>query len=51
LPDSLKSSIEFLLLPDVGEVLAAGDATLLPSKFLLDKPSVEHQPIFTTNLT
>lgn len=45
LPDSLKSTIEFLPLLDVGEALAVGDAILLPSKLILDKPSKEHQPI------
>lgn len=44
LPDSLKSSIEFLPLLDVGEALVVGDAILLPSKILLDKPSESHRP-------
>ena len=48
LPDSLKSTIEFLQLLDVGEALVVGDAILLPSKILLDKPSDEHQPISAT---
>lgn len=48
LPDSLKSTIEFLPLLDVGEALVVGDAILLPSKILLDKPSEEHQPISAT---
>ena len=48
LPDSLKSTIEFLPLLDVGEALVVGDAILLPSKILLDKPSDEHQPISAT---
>lgn len=48
LPDSLKSTIEFLPLLDVGEALVVGDAILLPSKILLDKPSAEHQPISAT---
>ena len=48
LPDSLKSTIEFLPLLDVGEALAVGDAILLPSKLILDKPSKEHQPISAT---
>ena len=48
LPDSLKSTIEFLPLLDVGEALLVGDAILLPSKILLDKPSDEHQPISAT---
>ena len=48
LPDSLKSTIDFLPLLDVGEALAVGDAILLPSKLLLDKPSVDHQPISAT---
>lgn len=48
LPDSLKSTIEFLPLLDVGEALVVGDAILLPSKLLLDKPSPDHQPISAT---
>ena len=48
LPDSLKNTIEFLPLLDVGEALVVGDAILLPSKILLDKPSDEHQPISAT---
>jgi len=39
LPDALKSTIEFLPLLDVGEALVVGDAILLPSKIVLDKPS------------
>ncbi len=48
LPDSLKSTIEFLPLLDVGEALVVGDAILLPSKLLLDKPLEDHQPISAT---
>lgn len=48
LPDSLKSTIEFLPLLDVGEALVVGDAILLPSKILLDKPAEGHQPISAT---
>lgn len=48
LPDSLKSTIEFLPLLDVGEALVVGDAILLPSKILLDKPDEEHQPVSAT---
>lgn len=48
LPDSLKSTIEFLPLLDVGEALVVGDAILLPSKLLLDKPAKDHQPISAT---
>ena len=48
LPDSLKSTIEFLPLLDVGEALVVGDAILLPSKILLDKPAEEHQPSSAT---
>lgn len=48
LPDSLKSTIEFLPLLDVGEALVVGDSILLPSKLLLDKPSKDHQPISAT---
>lgn len=48
LPDSLKSTIEFLPLLDVGEALVVGDAILLPSKILLDKPTEDHQPISAT---
>lgn len=36
LPDSLKSTIEFLPLLDVGEALVVGDSILLPSKIVLD---------------
>lgn len=48
LPDSLKSTIEFLPLLDVGEALVVGDAILLPSKIVLDKPSDSHRPISAT---
>ena len=48
LPDSLKSTIEFLPLLDVGEALVVGDAILLPSKILLDKPTDDHQPVSAT---
>ena len=48
LPDSLRSTIEFLPLLDVGEALVVGDAILLPSKILLDKPSENHQPVSAT---
>ena len=48
LPDSLKSTIEFLPLLDVGEALVVGDAILLPSKLLLDKPDESHQPVSAT---
>ena len=48
LPDSLKSTIEFLPLLDVGEALVVGDAILLPSKILLDQPADDHQPISAT---
>jgi len=48
LPDSLKSAIEFLLLLDVGEALVVGDAILLPSKLLLDKPADSHRPVSAT---
>lgn len=48
LPDSLKSTIEFLPLLDVGEALVVGDAILLPSKIILDKPLVSHRPISAT---
>lgn len=48
LPDSLRSNIEFLPLLDVGEALVVGDAILLPSKILLDKPAEEHQPVSAT---
>lgn len=48
LPDSLKSTIEFLPLLDVGEALVVGDAILLPSKILLDKPDENHQPVSAT---
>ena len=48
LPDSLKSTIDFLPLLDVGEALIVGDAILLPSKILLDKPIESHRPISAT---
>ena len=48
LPDSLKSTIDFWSLLDVGEALVVGDAILLPSKILLDKPTEDHQPISAT---
>lgn len=48
LPDSLKSTIEFLPLLDVGEALVVGDAILLPSKIVLDKPLESHRPISAT---
>ncbi len=48
LPDSLKSTIEFLPLLDVGEALVVGDAILLPSKIILDKPLDCHRPISAT---
>lgn len=48
LPDSLRSTIEFLPLLDVGEAFVVGDAILLPSKILLDKPAEEHQPVSAT---
>lgn len=48
LPDSLKGTIDILPLLDIGEALAVGDAILLPSKILLDKPQPEHEPISAT---
>ena len=48
LPDSLKSTIEFLPLLDVGEALVVGDAILLPSKIVLDKPLESHRPVSAT---
>lgn len=48
MPDSLKSTIEFLPLLDVGEALAVGDAILLPSKIILDKPEYSHRPMSAT---
>lgn len=48
LPDSLKSTIESLPLLDIGESLVVGDAILLPSKIVLDKPSKSHRPISAT---
>ena len=48
LPDALKSTIEVLPLLDVGEALVVGDAILLPSKIVLDKPSDTHKPISAT---
>lgn len=48
LPDSLKSTIEFLPLLDVGEALVVGDAILLPSRIALDKPLEQHRPLSAT---
>jgi len=48
LPDSLKSTIDFLPLLDIGEALIVGDSILLPSKILLDKPKESHRPISAT---
>lgn len=48
LPDSLRSTVEFLPLLDVGEAIVVGDAILLPSKVLLDKPAENHQPVSAT---
>lgn len=48
LPDALKSTIEFLPLLDVGEALVVGDAILLPSRLLLDKPSEHNRPVSAT---
>lgn len=48
LPDSLKSTIDFLPLLDVGEALVVGDAILLPSKIILDKPEKDHRPLSAT---
>lgn len=48
LPDTLKSTIDLLPLLDVGEALVVGDAILLPSRILLDKPNVGHRPVSTT---
>ncbi|MFD2729713.1 ATP-binding protein [Enterococcus camelliae] len=48
LPDTLKSTIDLLPLLDVGEALVVGDAILLPSRILLDKPSVDHRPVSAT---
>lgn len=48
LPDSLKTTIEYLPLLDIGEALVVGDAILLPSKIKLDKPKESHQPLSGT---
>ena len=48
LPSFLKSTLEFLPLLDVGEALVGGDAILLPSKIVLDKPLDTHRPISAT---
>lgn len=40
LPDALKGIIDQLPLLDVGEAIAVGDAILLPSRILLNKPSL-----------
>lgn len=41
-PDNLGSYAEMLPILDVGEALIVGDASLLPSRILVDKP--EHEP-------
>lgn len=46
LPDSLKGTLETLSLLDVGEALVIGDAILLPSRIILDKPNIK--PLSTT---
>lgn len=48
LPDSLKTITGFLPLLDIGEALVVGDAILLPSKILLDRPKESHRPISVT---
>lgn len=48
LPDSLRNTTGMLPLLNIGEALAVGDAILLPSKIILDKPSKDHQPISGT---
>ena len=41
-PDNLGNYAEMLPILDVGEALIVGDASLLPSRILVDKP--EHEP-------
>ncbi|MBU3206972.1 DUF87 domain-containing protein [Clostridium algidicarnis] len=41
LPDSLKGTIETLSLLDVGEAIVIGDAILLPSRIILDQPTIK----------
>lgn len=41
LPDSLKGTIDTLPLLDVGESLVIGDSILLPSRIILDAPSIK----------
>lgn len=41
LPDSLKGTLDILSLLSIGEALVIGDAILLPSRIILDKPRIE----------
>ena len=41
LPDSIGNFAEILPILNVGEAIAVGDASLLPSRILIDKPKIE----------
>ena len=41
LPDSIGNFADLLPILDVGEAIAVGDASLLPSRILIDKPKIE----------
>lgn len=41
LPDSIGSFADILPILNVGEAIAVGDASLLPSRILIDKPKIE----------
>ena len=42
LPDSIGNFADLLPILDIGEAIAVGDASLLPSRILIDKPKIEH---------
>ena len=41
LPDSIGNFADILPILNVGEAIAVGDASLLPSRILIDKPKIE----------
>ena len=41
LPDSIGNFTDILPVLNVGEAIAVGDASLLPSRILIDKPQME----------
>ena len=41
LPDSIGNFADILPILNVGESIAVGDASLLPSRILIDKPKIE----------